>query len=117
MVSIENFKALFLSWIESVVISILFIVVSESLNNPLSLKSPFPWIWFAPMLIALRYGLWQSMLSMLLLFFSYLYHDQTPIAEITFQLFTLGGFVLTILCAMFQSSWSKKVKHNLEISN
>ena len=87
------------------------------MQDPLSLKSPFPWIWFAPVLIALRYGLWPSQLSILLILFSYLYQDQTPLFTIPLQLFTLGGFLLTIICALFQNSWSRKVKDSDEISN
>lgn len=88
-----------------------------ALSDPLSLKSPFPWIWFAPVLIALRYGLWPSQLSILLILSSYLYQDQTPLFNVNFQLFILGGFLVTIVCSLFQNSWSRQVKNSNEISN
>ena len=107
---------MFSRWIESLVISLLFIVISEMLHDPLSLKSPFPWIWFAPVLIALRYGLWPSQFSLLLLLFSYLNKDPTPLTTIPFQLFILGGFVLTMVCIMFQIGWSKRVNDSNKVS-
>ena len=98
-------------------ISSLFITVSLILQDPLSLKSPFPWIWFSPVLIALRYGLYTSQLSILLLLSSYLYSDQTPLFNIHFQLFILGGFLLTIVCVMFQNNWLRRIKDSNGISS
>ena len=116
MLSDKKTKKMFSPWIESLVISLLFIVISEMLHDPLSLKSPFPWIWFAPVLIALRYGLWPSQFSLLLLLFSYLNKDPTPLTTIPFQLFILGGFVLTMVCIMFQIGWSKRVNDSNKVS-
>ena len=116
MLSKENIKKGLTRWIETVVISLLFIIASNIVHDPLSLKSPFPWIWFAPVLIALRYGLWPSQCSFLLLILSYLHKNPTAITTIHFQLFILGGFLLTLVCVMFQSSWSKRVNHSHKVS-
>jgi hypothetical protein len=82
----------------------------------LSLKSPFPWIWIAPVLIALRYGPWLSQASVGLLLAVYLFKGLAPIYTIDFQLFLLGGFLLTVLCAGFHSAWSKKIIDSNELS-
>lgn len=95
-------------WIESFVITALFLVASVLLQDPLSLLSPFPWIWFAPLLIALRYGLWPSQISVLILLASYLCNNPLQLYTIPFQLFVLGGFLLTLICAIFHTRWEKK---------
>ena len=105
------------AWIESFVISLLFIFLSELLHDPLTLESPFPWIWFAPVLIALRYGLWASQFSLVLLLGSYFYQVQPSLIDVHLELFILGGLLLTILCVLFQSSGRKKVRDSEEVSN
>ncbi len=112
-----TFKTNLWRWTESLVLSALFITISILLHDPLSLKSPFPWIWFAPVLIALRYGLWLSQLSILLLLSSYLVNNPTALLQMHFQLFILGGFVLTLICAAIQSAWSKNIRDYREVSN
>ncbi len=94
----------------------LFILLTEVLRNPLSLNSPFPWIWFAPVLIALRYGVGCSQASVGLIVFAYLYKNRASIYDINFQLFVLGGFSLTVICAMFHGSWSKKINDSEALS-
>lgn len=103
-------------WTESLVITLLFLAASLSLHDPLSLNSYFPWIWFAPILIVLRYGAWPALASILLLLVAYLYQDISPIFTTSFQLFILGGFLLTLVCAIFQGKWSKKITEMNEIS-
>lgn len=103
-------------WIESLIITLIFIVISELLNDPLSLNSPFPWIWLAPVIIALHYGLLPSQLSIIVLLGEYFYVNINCIFDIHLQLFILGGFILTISCATWQSSWSRKITYNTGIS-
>lgn len=79
-------------WVESFVITALFIFVSEILQNPLFLESSFPWIWFAPVLVGLRYGLWPAMMSIILFLSTYLYDHPEQLYTIPFQLYLLGGF-------------------------
>lgn len=103
--------------IESLVIVMLFLALSMLLHSPLSLNSPFPWIWFAPILIALRYGLWLAAASILILLGVYLYREPSEILTTSFQLFVLGGFLLTLICTLFQHRFSKKLADAEEISN
>jgi uncharacterized membrane protein YqaE (UPF0057 family) len=91
--------------------------MSKLLHDPLSLHSPYPWIWFAPVAIALHYGLLASQFSIFLLLFDYLYKDTSPLFTIDFQLFVLGGFVMTMICAIWQNSWAKKIAYNKGVSN
>lgn len=111
-----EYRTLLMGWVESLVITILFIIISQILDDPLSLKSSFPWIWFAPLLIALRYGVWPSQCSILLLLFTYLYRYPTEFYSIHLQLFVLGGFLLTLACGIFQNATSTKIKYSDRIS-
>lgn len=103
-------------WVESLIITFIFIVISELLNDPLSINSPFPWIWFAPVIIALHYGLVPSQLSIIVLLGEHFYNNINGIFDIHLQLFILGGFIMTITCAAWQSSWSRKITYNTGIS-
>lgn len=107
---------LLIKWVESLVITIIFIIIGNTVHDPLSINSPFPWIWFAPVLIALRYGLWPSQISIILLLFNCLYKDLSIIYIIKFQLFVLGGFLLTLLCVAFQTTWFDKIRYSDKIS-
>jgi hypothetical protein len=104
-------------WFETLLITALFILASQLLDDPLSLNSNYPWIWFAPVLVALRYGLWTSQISILILLVMYLYKDPAPIFQSQLQLFILGGFLMTVTCALFHKSWSKKINDHSEIAH
>lgn len=104
------------AWIESLVITVIFILLSEIVHDPLSLKSPYPWIWFAPVLIALHYGLLPSQGSIFVLVMTYLYVHPQQLFTTYFQLFVLGGFVMTFICSIWQNSWSSKIIYSNEIS-
>ncbi len=111
--------------VETIFITVLFIYASFYLNDPFSFKSPFPWIWFAPVLVALRYGSWVSLVSMTLLsaIWYFLTYDTTvmnnadPQSPTYYQLFFLGGFCLTLCCAILQESWLKKNKQVVAVSD
>ncbi|ARG97992.1 hypothetical protein B6N58_10155 [Legionella micdadei] len=103
-------------WVESFVITALFIFVSEILQNPLFLESSFPWIWFAPVLVGLRYGLWPAMMSIILFLSTYLYDHPEQLYTIPFQLYLLGGFLLTLLCVIYERIGEKKIRYSEEIS-
>lgn len=109
-------KSIF-GWIESVVITILFIYVGEIIHDPLSLKAYFPWIWFAPVLVALRYGLGPTILSLTLVLATYGYHVKQQITAIPIQLSLLGGFLLSLLCIIFHSRWNRKIAKAQELSS
>ena len=104
------------AWLETFIISFIFITAGLLTNDPLSLQSSFPWIWFAPLLTALRYGIWPGLTSIGVIIIVAFYKDINILDQITFQLFILGGFLMTIFAASFQANWEKKNKNNQEIS-
>lgn len=109
-------KIHWMSWIESTVLTIAFTLWGQYKGDPLTLESAFPWIWFAPVLVGLRYGLWLSQWSLLLILYVFFIVSTPDSFTISVQLFCLGGFLLTLLCALFQKYWSKKITQSAEIS-
>ncbi len=111
-----RFGPLLAGWAEAFFITVLFILISFGLHDPLSMKSPFPWIWFAPVLIALHYGIWHAMFSLVLLVASYVYQYPQGLDVIHVQLFLLGGFLLTVICVIYNSVTKKSLNENNGIS-
>lgn len=109
-------KQIILALLESIIITIIFIWISHISNDTLSLNSPFPWIWFAPILIAQRYGLWYAMLSTTLILSSAIQENSNILNEIKIQLFILGGFIMTIISSIFHGHWKKINKQNQDVS-
>jgi hypothetical protein len=87
-------------------------------GNPLSLGGEFPWIWLAPVLVALRYGVAPGVASVaglllgwvLLRQFNLLQSHEFP------KLGLLGGFLLTLLCAEFSSVWRNRLRYLEQIN-
>ena len=73
MLNKKRVKNIGMGCIESLVITALFLIASKFLHDPLFLKSPFPWIWFAPVIVALTYGLGPAILSIVFFLGVYLY--------------------------------------------
>ncbi len=104
-------------WLESIIITAIFIGIGFLRDDPLSINSPFPWIWFAPLLIAQRHGLWQALLSLSLILIFASHASFSELNDISLQLFILGGFLMTIISSIFHESLAKKTKKNQEITN
>lgn len=109
-------KIPWMSWLESSILTIVFVVWGYYNNDPLALKGAFPWIWFAPVLVALRYGLWLSQWSIFLILCTFFISSTPANFTISAQLSCLGGFLLTVCCALFQKSWNKKIIRYGEVS-
>lgn len=116
MMKQKVWKRQIVGWIESLVITVLFIVVSRLVHSSLSLDSNFPWIWFAPVLIALQYGIWPTMLSLALIGGDFYYQQPNLLSQQSVQLYLLGGFLLTLVCLLFQGRWFKRIKRSEALS-
>lgn len=101
------------SLVESVILTLVIIMAAYIINpkNPFFVGSAFPWIWFAPVLLALAYGFIPGIISVMILaiFFDHQASIQ-HLATATERLYLLGGFLLTILCAEFQSLWRHRIR-------
>ncbi|MBD3766676.1 MAG: hypothetical protein IE928_01835 [Gammaproteobacteria bacterium] len=91
------------SFISGIVIAIGWLVSPE---DPLLMTTDFPWIWFAPVMVALRYGMIWGLMSVAMLGISallavHLFHlsSDFPLA------FFLGGLILTMMAGEFADVW------------
>lgn len=100
-------------WIEAIVIPLIALLLTYLLrpHDPFLFKEPFPWLWLAPALVALRYGLGPGVLSTAVLVLAFaatrigtLVTPDWPEGQF------LGGFVLTLLCGEFGSTWMLRLR-------
>ncbi len=87
----------------------LFAIGVGWLNNPadpLMIKEDFHWIWYAPVLVALRYGTLWGILSVATLglntYLAITWFDQPVDVELSF---IIGGLILTLLVGEFADVW------------
>lgn len=79
--------------------------------DPLWVDSSFPWIWFAPMLLALRYGPFPGLAAATLLFLGWLFFNFSAWTGGEFpKLFFLGGLITVMLCGEFSSLWVARAR-------
>lgn len=101
------------AWIEAVAIPLIALLLTYALRpqDPFLFKEPFPWLWLAPALVALRYGLGPGVLSTAVLVLAFaadrvgaLVTPAWPEGQF------LGGFVLTLLCGEYGSTWMLRLR-------
>jgi hypothetical protein len=97
--------------IESTVFPVVLLLTIYYFNqqDPLLLHASFPWVWLLPILIALRYGLAGSLITVavyvLAMFFTvrYRYFDWA-----SYQVWFLGGVAATVICNEYHAYWQRK---------
>jgi hypothetical protein len=100
-----------LAIVETLVISLLAVAMGwlVSPDDPLMISASFHWVWFAPVLVALRYGVLMGVLSILVLaanavFLVFIAHQA---AEMPLAYF-LGGGLLTLVVGEFATVWTER---------
>lgn len=87
-------------------------------EDPLLVTGRFPWTWFAPLLVALRYGLAPAMVSgglITLLTFALI---QTGRMQQQFPTeYVLGGIILTLVSGQFSTVWLARLKRANQLSS
>lgn len=79
--------------------------------DPLWIGGSFPWVWLAPMLLALRYGPFPGLAAATLLFLGWLFFNDTAWIGGEFpKLFFLGGLITVMLCGEFSSLWVARAR-------
>src|SRR6185369_16458687 len=67
-------------------------------NDPFFVHGYFPWIWFAPLLVALRYGIAPGMVSVISICLTYLLMLKQGLLAGDFPTaFMLGGVLITLI--------------------
>lgn len=106
-------------WTESlaIVFGILGLGFVATPQDPFFLKADFPWLWFGPLLVALRYGMAPSMVSLALLVLAWLI--SAKFGRVTGAFPTLpvvGGVLLTLVSAQFSSIWQQRLRRSNQVS-
>lgn len=85
-------------------------------SDPFLLSGSFPWIWFAPVLVALRYGTFKGILSIVIITINWIFFKHANLTYIlTAHYYFLGGFLLTVLSGEFQAVKAVQSKYNIEL--
>ena len=100
-------------WLETVVISLCAIALGLIANsdNPFQIGGEFPWLWIAPVLVALRYGVMPGITSALILIGAwYLIAYLAPGQGNFPQQYFLGGLIIVMLCGEFSAVWGSRLR-------
>jgi hypothetical protein len=102
-----------LMWLEVVVITLVAIAfgIVFQHNNPFQIGGEFPWIWLAPVLVALRYGVAPGSVSSLILIAAWKLMDHLSETHESFpEQYFLGGLILSMLCGEFSAAWGGRLR-------
>jgi len=107
-------------WLETIVITLCAISIGAFFehNNLFQIGGEFPWIWIAPVLIALRYGVAPGMISSLILIIAWKLLSHLAGSRANFpEEFFLGGAVLVLLSGEFSAAWSTRLRRAEETNH
>ncbi|HUW97527.1 MAG TPA: PelD GGDEF domain-containing protein [Acidiferrobacter sp.] len=110
------------AWIEGFVIPCiaLGLMALVSPHDPFSVKATFPWLWLAPVLVGLRYGLGPAVLSVAVLIGAFvaaryglpsLHLHRIPDGQF------LGGIILTLITGEYGSLWILRLRRSEQMSD
>jgi polysaccharide biosynthesis protein PelD len=103
-------------WVEVLTISVLFMGAAWLWRpaDPMLAKSAFPWLWLAPALLALRYGVMPGLIGGFLIlgnwFLAY-YLGVVAVMQADFPRdYFFGGGLLILLCGEFSDVWRDRIE-------
>ncbi|TAN73697.1 MAG: hypothetical protein EPN14_09680 [Gallionella sp.] len=100
-------------WAEAVLITLgaLALAFFARYEDPFLVGSLFPWLWFAPVLVALRYGVSPGVLSSVILLCGWLImNTQRPVSGEFPKQYFLGWLILVMICGEFSASWRTRLR-------
>lgn len=106
-------------WLETLVITAAMLLVGYffSRNDPFFVHASFPWVWFAPLLVALRYGIAPGMISVSAICVLYLVLQRQGMLQEEFPTnFMLGGVLMTLICGQFSMLWNQRLRRSDQLS-
>jgi polysaccharide biosynthesis protein PelD len=107
-------------WLEVVVITLGVIAAGIFFehDDPFQINGEFPWIWIAPLLIALRYGVPPGLVSSLILIAAWKLMDHLSETHESFpEQFFLGGLIMVMLCGEFSAAWGARLRRAEETNH
>jgi polysaccharide biosynthesis protein PelD len=103
--------------LETIAFMAAVLVVTSLVNraDPLLMHTGFPWIWLAPLVVALRYGTLLGVLAglMILGLFPLAYPHEASLP----LMFAIGGLVQTILVGHFGDTWGVRAERSRSIND
>lgn len=102
-------------WLEVICIPLLVVGMAWLWRpeDPLLLKAAFPWLWFAPALVALRYGVMSGLIGGMVLLANWLLANAWDVAAIVGTDFPrdnfFGGGLLVLLVGEFSDVWRDRI--------
>ncbi|MDP2842079.1 MAG: hypothetical protein Q8O06_00380, partial [Acetobacterium sp.] len=106
-------------WLETLVITAALLLVGYffNRNDPFFVHADFPWVWFAPLLIALRYGIAPGMFSVSIIFLLCLLMQRQGLLAGDFPTnFMLGGVLIALVCGQFSTMWNTRLRRSDSLS-
>lgn len=100
-------------WLEVTVITLSAVALGIFFqhDDPFQIRGEFPWIWLAPVLLALRYGVAPGFVSSLLLIAVWQLMDYlSETREVFPEQFFLGGLIMVLVCGEFSAVWSTRLR-------
>lgn len=100
-------------WAETAFMTIAVLSAGYLFNgrDPFFTTAAFPWLWFAPVLVALRYGMAPGVVSVSAITLLMLLMERMGRLPYPFPTHhMLGGLLLTMICAQFSTVWQKRLR-------
>lgn len=86
-------------------------------NDPFCIHASFPWVWIAPVLVALRYGTLPAIFVIIVMVGAFfLFDPKVAITTSEYRYATFGGLLLTILCGEFNNAWLGAMKRFTQLN-
>ena len=98
------------TWLETIIITLAAMLLGYlySPADPLLVKTDFPWMIFAPLLVSLRYGFLPGLLSASLILAGLLISNLV-LQESLSTSYLVGMLLVTFLAGEFRDTWHKKI--------
>lgn len=108
-------------WLEALLLTLLALAMGYAADHehPFFVESEFPWLWFAPILLALRYGMMPGLFSTFLLVLAWLgfnYGLQAQPGEFP-RLYFFGGLLAVMVCGEYGDLWHARLRRLNEASH
>lgn len=107
-------------WLETVAITAILLLGGYWFNrsDPFFAQAQFPWLWFGPLLIALRYGIAPGLVSVGCICLAYLAMLRTGLLAGAFPSdYMLGGLLITLISGQFSTIWSQRLRRADQLSS
>ena len=105
-------------WVETAALTAITIVLGMKISpeDPLFARAEFPWAWFAPVLLALRYGVTPGIVSSTLLVGAWFALTLPEPEAAPPKLYFLGGLLLVMITGEYSDIWRSRLRRLSELN-